>query len=212
MANETAFPLSWPRGKKRTDSYRRVKGPFTTGRDTSGFGEQSRGKQRITIAGAVARLTHELQLLRARNVIISTNLELRKTDGLPKSSQTRMQQDPGAAVYFRLDGDPITFAVDKYDDVAQNLAAIAAHIGASRGIERWGVGTMRQIFQGYLALAAPEAINDWRVLLGEPSTIAEARAAYYDAMRVAHPDAGGSDAQAAALNAAWEKAQEVLGG
>ncbi|MDB5095562.1 MAG: hypothetical protein JWO85_3663 [Candidatus Eremiobacteraeota bacterium] len=204
--NATAFPLSWPRGKKRTDSHRRIKGPFTTGRD----GFEQRGKQRITIAGAVDRLTRELSLLRARNIIISTNLELRKTDGLPKSGQQRMREDPGAAVYFRLDGDPVTFAVDKFDDVAQNLAAIAAHIGASRGIERWGVGTMRQIFQGYLALQAPEAINDWRVLLNEPSTVKEAEAAYYDAARTAHPDMGGSDAQMAALNAAIAKAREVL--
>lgn len=208
MADDnTAFPLSWPRGKKRTDSWRRVRGPFTTGKDGVGYSNQ---KQRITIAGAIRRLSHELALLGARNIVISTNLELRKTDGLPKSSQGRMREDPGAAVYFRLDGDPVSFAVDKYDDVAQNLAAIAAHINASRGIERWGVGTMRQIFQGYMALPAAEAINDWRVLLNEPSTLKEAEAAYYDAARTAHPDTGGSEAQMAALNAAIARAREVF--
>lgn len=215
MANETSFPLSWPRNKKRTAAHRRKRGPFTTAKDR-GWGTGSdgsdryRGAQPITIAGAVTRLQHELRLLGARYIVISTNLELRQ-DGLPKSSQRRMQDDPGVAVYFRLEGDPVSFAVDQYIDVAQNIAAIAGHVAASRAIERYGVATLRQIFQGYMALPAAEAVNDWRALLNEPSTLAEARAAYYDAMRTAHPDTGGTEAAAAALNAAWAKAQEVLG-
>lgn len=209
MANETAFPLAWPRGKKRTAPIARsVSTPFKTHRDGAPDNFY-RGTQRITIAGALARLRRELDMLGARNPIISSNLALRQ-DGLPRSDR-RAPDDPGVAVYCRVDGEPVALACDRFADVAQNFAAIAAHISASRAIERHGVGSLRQIFQGYMALPAPEAINDWRVLLGEPSTIAEARAAYYDAMRVAHPDAGGSDAQAAALNAAWEKAQEVLG-
>jgi hypothetical protein len=207
--NQTAFPLSWPKGKPRTESWKRVRGKFETAKDGVDGGNR---KQSITIAGAVTRLKHELKLMGARNVVISTNLELRKTDGLPKSGQGRLREDPGAAVYFRLDGDPVTFAVDRYDDVAQNLAAIAAHIGAARGIERWGVGTMRQIFQGFMALPAQAMVAEptWQEVLGNHRTLKEAEAVYYDKMRDAHPDLGGSDEAAARLNRAIAKAREVL--
>jgi hypothetical protein len=153
VANETAFPLAWPKGKKRTNPYSRKRGPFTTAKDRGWNGGPDRdGSQPITIAGAVARLQRELKLLDARAVVISTNLELRKLDGLPKSSQARIKEDPGVAVYFRLNKDPVALACDTFIDVAQNLAAIAAHVAASRTIERHGVGSLRDIFRGFMAL------------------------------------------------------------
>ncbi len=55
----------------------------------------------------------------------------------------------------------------------------------------------------------------WRSALGFPEsarpTFAEAKAAYRAKMLDAHPDRGGSDAAATALNLAWERARRELG-
>lgn len=210
MADDvTAYPLSWPRTKNRTPAHKRVKfGVFKTARDRVGGENTYGGQQRVTVAGALDRLRRELKMLDARNVVISSNLALRQ-DGFPRSDR-RAPEDPGVAVYCRVDGDPVALACDKFVDVAQNIAAVAAHIGASRAIERHGVGSLREIFRGFLALPGAVAPDDWREVLGEPKTLREAEARYYDAMRTAHPDVGGSQAEAAKLNAAIAQARTVL--
>ena len=72
--------------------------------------------------------------------MISTNLKLR-LDGLPRSDQAT-PADPGVAVYFELDGKTIVLACDKWNRVADNIYAIAKHVDALRGQDRWGVGTV----------------------------------------------------------------------
>ena len=76
-----AYPLSWPATWPRKQWHERKR---------SSFAEHSL---------AVARdfVLDELRLLKAKNVIISTNVELRR-DGLPRSGR-RAPDDPGAAVY-----------------------------------------------------------------------------------------------------------------
>jgi hypothetical protein len=193
----TAYPLQWPAGKKRTESHRRKR---------SVFGGHNRS---LTVWQATTRLQRELNLFGARSVVVSTNVELR-LDGLPRSGQ-RKAGDPGVAVYFRLDERPYTLAADSYDTVEANIAAIAAHIQASRAIERHGVGTLHEIFAGFAALPPATAVDDWRGALGNPRTLAEAESTYREAMKVSHPDvAGGSEAMAAMLNAAIRRAREVL--
>jgi hypothetical protein len=95
--------------------------------------------------------------------------------------------------------------------VAQNIAAIADHIDAMRRMERYGVATMTQMFTGFLALPAPLVVDDWRAALGDPKTLAEAESAFRERMKQVHPDTpGGSNAKAAALNAAIARAREEL--
>ena len=214
MSEPTSYPLAWPKSKKRTPHSNRSRTKvFTTAKDRV-FGSDGtavnpyRKSQPITVAGAIARLKRELDLLDAKNIVISSNIELRR-DGMPRSDR-RMPDDPGIAVYFRVDGDPVALACDRFEDVAQNIAAIAAHVNASRAIERHGVGALRESFRGYLSLPGATAPNDWRDVLGNPTTLREAEARYYDAMRTAHPDVGGSQAEAAALNAAIAMARTVL--
>ncbi|WP_197535667.1 J domain-containing protein [Sphingobium sp. SYK-6] len=141
-------------------------------------------------------------MLRAGYVTLSTNLETR-LDGNPRSGQPE-PQDPGAAVYFRLQGKDTVLACDKWDRVADNIAAIAKHIEALRGMDRWGVGTAAQAFAGYQALPAPE---QWWQVLGVPvsATREQINAAYRSLAMKAHPDQGGSDAAMARLNAAREQ-------
>jgi hypothetical protein len=200
----SAYPLAWPTGRPRAKS--RVEGRFaTTLRNTPGGYKKP---LTLTHAEARARLAQQLDLLRARSPILSSNVELR-IDGNPRLGLLE-PRDPGVAVYFTLDTKPIVLACDRYTNVAQNIAAIAAHIDATRRIERYGVGTMAQIFTGFLALPAPMVVDDWRAALGKPRTLGEAEASYRERMRQAHPDAGGSVADAATLNAAIKRAREVL--
>jgi hypothetical protein len=208
------YPLEWPRGKARTDSYRRKDGNFHTRDSVS-------GKRDLSIAVALQRLQRELDAIRAEHPVVSSNVELR-LDGLPKSN-ARVPSDPGVALYFHLSirdqrtgktvRDPVALACDRYRDVADNIAAIAKHLEASRAIERYGVGTLREIFRGYMAL--PEnatAVDDWRDALGNPTNLLEAESSYRSMMKFAHPDApGGSEAAAARLNAAIALARQWFG-
>jgi hypothetical protein len=140
-----AFPLAWPDGW-----------PRAKGRQRASFKRQGdRGwMEALTVAIARKRLGDELDRLGARYVTLSTNLELR-LDGQPRSGQPE-PYDPGAAVYFHLQGKPIALACDKWDRVADNIAAIAKHIEAMRGMDRWGVGSAARAFAGYERLPAPE--------------------------------------------------------
>ncbi len=204
-AAPTAFPLAWPPGRARTPARLREKGTFATkGRNQPG----ERKAKPVTLAEARDRLAHQCDQLGARLPVLSTNIELR-LDGRPRSGAPQ-PHDPGVAVYFQLGGKPVALACDRYTEVAQNVAAVAAHIEASRRIERYGVATTAQMFEGFMLLPAPLVIDDWRAELGNPATLAEAEAEYRARIRTAHPDAGGSAARAAALNQAIRLARTVL--
>jgi hypothetical protein len=99
--------------------YQRVNAPFGTKKTAN-------GRLTVTIATAARG---ELDRLGAKNPVLSTNVSLR-LDGRPRSDEN--PADPGAAVYFQLSGKATVLACDRYVDVADNIAAIAAHIDALR--------------------------------------------------------------------------------
>lgn len=209
-----AYPLQWPAGKPRTPYGKRERGRFskrvtrTFGSGESASSYQTKGD--ISVAEAVRRLQGELDRLGARLPVVSSNLELR-LDGLPRSGQ-RKPDDPGVAIYFQLKGKPIVLACDHYDTVEANIAAVAAHIDAMRAMERHGVGSLEQMFAGFMALPPAMSPDDWRDPLGNPRTLAEAEANYRERMKYAHPDVeGGNEIVAAKLNAAIAKAREAFG-
>lgn len=190
--SDKRFPLSWPAGWPR--SSRRTRAAFGK-TDRQGF------KEAATVADGIRRLQTELDRLGASQPILSTNVELR-LDGLPRSDRGQ-PADPGVAVYFKLKGQDVALACDRWDRVADNLIALAKHIEAIRGMDRWGVGRIEQAFRGYEALPAPE--QWWQVLgFGSSSMItrADVEAAYRRLALQAHPDRGGTDAAMARLNAA----------
>lgn len=163
----------------------------------------------LVLAEAVTRLNAQIRLLKVPNATLSTDVPLRR-DGVPRAGAT--PEDPGAALDFVFEGQEMVLACDRWQGVAGNVAALAAHIEAVRGQSRWGVGTLAQGFAGFAALPAPMPLSedDWRALLQRPSTLAEAEASYRRQMRTAHPDAGGNDALASMLNAAIAAARKVL--
>lgn len=216
MTDATRYPLSWPFGWKRTPAGQRKPTRFTaTTYGTYSSGGSYRRARELTVADARKRLDAELDRLRARDVILSTNIEL-TTYGEPRSGR-RAPDDPGAAVYFRLGGKDRVLACDAWNTVAGNIAAIAAHIDCIRGIDRYGVGTLDQAFAGYDSLPPPGADNrpPWRAVF-EFANDAVITAADIDrrfktlAMR-AHPDTGGSHEAMAQLNQARDDAMREIG-
>lgn len=209
MSAEEAFPLRWPVGWPRARA--RSRAAFGTARRQEGEGGSSWVVHgRLTIDAATRRLLAELSRLGATSAILSTNVRLR-ADGLPHSKAGE-PADPGAAVYFRLTGQPRVLACDRWDRVADNVAAIAKHVEAIRGQVRWGVGSLEQAFGGYLALTAVGARRRWWEVLALPSTasLAEVEAKRIELLRIHHPDRGGTHDQAAEVNAAADEARVEL--
>ncbi len=169
----TNYPLSWPVGRDRT--------PLNS-RKRSAFGRHS-------VIQSAKDLENQMKIMRATGLVISTNVKVRN-DGLPYSSQ-RPPDDTGVAVYFDWKKKPIVFACDKWRTVEENLWAIAKHIEALRGQERWGVGSLDQAFAGYAALPDPNERKPWEVLGISPTATSEdARLAYKALCRKYHPDTG----------------------
>jgi hypothetical protein len=144
-------------------------------------------KGEISIADGVQRVRLELDRMGIRDadIVISTNLHLR-LDGLPKSGQAQ-PADPGAAVYWRTKDGQRCMAIDQYDRVEHNLAAIAATLDAMRAIKRHGgAEILDRAFTGFTALPAPMAGGKpWRQVLGLRPRLTRRRRTKSD--RVPHP-------------------------
>ncbi len=220
MTYETAqrYPLSWPMGWKRTNAVDRERANF--GKAQSWLGpEQSDGKRQkmsrkapLSTVDATKRLQGELDRLGAVKAILSTNVELRM-DGTPRADR-RDPFDVGAAVYFELLSKPLCLACDKWQRVADNIAALAQHIDALRRIERYGVGRLEQAFAGYAQLPAKGETQggDWRAELDfkpgdTPITLEVVEARYRALLKQRHPDQGGSHDAVVRLNLARDAAR-----
>ncbi|KLC07816.1 J domain-containing protein [Xanthomonas perforans] len=189
-----ASPLSWPAGWKRTPAGQREKARFGRAGRRRYNGDYDAPRV-LTISEAVDRVRLEMQRMGINNddLVISTNLELR-LDGLPRSNQ-REPADPGVAVYWQDRYDrtqpPKCMAIDCYDRVADNLAAVAATLDAMRAIERHGgAAILERAFAGFTALPAPVALS-WRDVL-DP---ADPEGSYRRLRSQHHPDRAGGDAQ-----------------
>lgn len=186
------YPLAWPAGWPRARSRRRA-----------AFKDYG---SRVSFYTAEERVRYELERLAVADqraidtVIISTN-----------QIRDRAPADPGAAVYFQLAAKPMrVVAIDIYDRVADNVAAIAATLDALRAIDRHGgAQILERAFTGFDALPAPK--QWWDILGLNLETLRkmplEARRSaingfYRSLMIERHPDNGGSHEGAAELNQA----------
>ena len=200
MTAPTRYPLQWPEGWKRMQSDQRKTATF------------SRQGKALTVFDGVQRVLDELQRLGVHqdDVIVSTNLQTR-LDGLPRSNQAR-PSDPGVCVYWQKSPkEPMRcMAVDRYDEVQDNLAAVAATLEAMRSIERHGgAAILDRAFTGFAALPAPVGgKRDWWTVLELQSTAsqAEIREAFNRLAREHHPDRGGSDERMAEIIRARDEA------
>jgi len=204
-----AFPLQWPISRPRTKSPTRA----TFGKKVQRSGQSWSQMESLTVAEALRRLQREIDLLGARDYILSSNQQVR-LDGLPRSGQAE-PADRGVALYFTLSGKPHCLPCDRYDRVADNIAAIAKHIEATRAIERYGVASLAEMFTGFAALPEPGK-RTWREVLGISPNLTPSAGTIEDQFRrlakKLHPDAGGSNELMAELNAARAAALKEIGG
>ena len=147
-----AYPLQWPDGWTRTPAHKRE-----DGRSRFQKGDW-RNRSFTTINTTRQQLADELQRLGARNVVLSTNVELR-LDGQPYSNR-RAPEDPGIAVYFSLDGEPMVMAQDAFQRVPDNIRSLTLAIQGMRQMQRHGGGTMlKRAFSGFTALPPPDQMT-----------------------------------------------------
>ena len=204
-----AFPLQWPPGWRRMPSWQRASAKFRKGK--GGWTEsQYVSAKSLTIHDGLARVLGELGRMGVSrdDVVISTNAPLR-LDGMPKSTAGAIV-DPGAAVYWRQGKATRCMAIDRYDALADNLAAIAATLDAMRSIERHGgAEILDRAFTGFTALPAPE--QPWQVL-GVPmdATRDEVEAAFRRLAMQHHPDRGGDAGEMSRVNAARDSMFERI--
>jgi hypothetical protein len=221
-----AYPLSWPEGWTRTASHLRKAGSQFVTRETVYQDNHSwKTSRAVTPDYARRLLVDELGRLKARGMIISTNVPLR-ADGEMHAGAARVKiSDPGVAVYFQLKGKPMVMAADAYDNIAANLRSLGLAIEALRQLERHGGGVMMErAFAGFTSLPAPEGSAPkrpwWTVLnYGEdPETrldlsVDEVKARYRTLAKRRHPDSdGGSHELMSELNEALVDAERDLGG
>jgi hypothetical protein len=223
-----SFPLSWPDGWQRTPKHLQDDGNrFRVGDGYEGYGESRRwvGKKIISFDNARQRLVDELGRLKAKGVVLSTNVPLR-LDGQPRADAARARMDdPGVAVYFSYKGKPMVMAADGFSNVAANMRSLGLAIEALRQLERHGGGVMMErAFAGFTALPAPEGSTPkraWWVVLNygeDPEaradlSVDEVEARFKTLAKRRHPDAdGGSTELMAELNQARDDAVRDLGG
>lgn len=217
-----AFPLCWPAGWRRTSAELRERASFNKKipqyrqvRDAAtGFVRSERScdrKSELSMSDATTRVLTELERMgiEREDTVISTNIELR-LDGLPRSNR-RAPDDPGVAVYWRRGKDTRCMAIDRYDRVEDNLAAVAATLDAMRAIERHGGATiLDRAFQGFTALPAPTAWWQTLKLKGPSVTRVDVESAYRKLAMEHHPDRGGDAAHMADINAARDQGLEAV--
>jgi hypothetical protein len=185
MTDPTAYPLTWP----TTFPRKKVR-------------EKSRFSS--TLNAALSNVQDSLRKFgydsnkKLERLIISSNVTLGVSNPL----------DPGVAVWFVWDSLQVCIPVDRYASVQANLQAIHHIIEARRVELRHGtLELVRASFHGFKALPASSR-KPWWELLGIPAESSNdaIRDAYRNKMKLAHPDAGGSTAAAAELNAAYQEA------
>ena len=189
---KTSFPLYWPEGRPRIASSKDRTFPV-------GFAE------------ARDEALREIRLLGGSEMILSTNVPL-KRDGLPQSMPLgKSLPDPGVAVYFKRKGKELCFACDCWAHVQDNMQAIAKTISALRGIARWGTGDMMEAaFHGFRQLPESTA-GSWHRVLGVPINAGpqQIRDAYRGLVKKFHPDnkETGDAERFRQIQATWDECQ-----
>jgi len=191
MSNQVeAFPLAWPSGYPRC---------------------LERKKARFKISLAVARdgIFKELRLMKATQVVMSTNVPL-KQNGSPYGSQGLIS-DPGVAVYFFRKDKQLVLACDEWARIEDNLHAVQLSISAMRGLDRWGCSDiLDRAFTGFTALPPPSLKREWWDVLQcrQDSSLDVINFNYKRLAKDYHPDLGCSNEKMYELNRAIADARK----
>jgi hypothetical protein len=189
-----SFPLKWPFGQQRTESWRRKDAAFAT----------SQGRARD-------ELIKELRMMGATNVVITSNVATYERGGqtIMYANQKAANDDPGVSVFYSWKGDQYALACDKWKTVVDNLQALNKTVNAIRGIERWGSGDMmKAAFAGFKELPQQKPKRPWWEVLGIAKTNDEEiiKIAFRRKAFELHPDRGGTTEAMQELNEAYKEA------
>lgn len=193
MSAIEAYPLNWPDGWPRRKPHQR-----------------NSSKYEVSFLRARDELCRELGAGKARHVVISTNIPLRR-DGLPLANM-REPEDPGVAVYWDdKQGWARVIACDVWRTVRENLRAVGLAYQSLRQIERTGASELlERAFSGFARL--PEAADCWNVLGVERGASAAVICDRFRALaREHHPDRGGNADTMSRLTQAYHEAVKLSG-
>lgn len=189
--HRVSYPLRWPFGRPRQAPDARRSGQF-----------------KVTLARARDALLSELRKLGAKDVVITSDLPVRR-DGLFHAGSAP-PRDPGVAVYFEWKGRQYVFACDTFTSFLQNLRAVGKTVESIRAIERYGATEMmEQAFTGFAALPEAGRSKPWWEVLGLTPAASrdQIAAAHRELALIHHPDkAGGSFDRMAEINVARDEA------
>lgn len=189
------FPLDWPTDYPRTKSIN-----IASSRFKSTF-----------IINASRNIVRRATAMHFVNIVVSSNMPTRR-DGLPYSNG-REPTDKGVAVWWRsrlIGGREQVITCDKWRTVGENMHALELSLDAMAALDRWGASQIvKRAFAGFTALPPP-VVSNWRDVLGDVSTLAQAKQRYLEEIVKHHPDHGGTVESASRINAAWAQAQEEL--
>lgn len=187
------YPLCWPEQWPRTAPHHR---------------QVSRFEARSVAVAWNALLLEMRRLVGDGNWLMSSNIPRSKVSQAPLSNVATLA-DPGVAVYFKIKDKPVSLAGDKWIHVEDNIWALAKHIEALRGQERWGIGTIEQAFRGYMALPGIGESSGfkWWEVLGVPvnATADQVKAAYLRMVKEHHPDKNGDVEKFHLVRLAWQQ-------
>lgn len=206
------YPLAWPDGWGRSKS--RKSANFGRSEMVHREGASSyRQTKDLTMDDAVNRLAYELNRLGVNVVddsVISTNLRLNMS-GRPRADQGE-PGDPGVAVYFQKKAGPMrVIAIDAYNRVRDNIAAIAATLEAMRAIERHGgAQILERAFTGFDALPPPP--DPFKILGVTRSATKESVNAAWRAKVRAEAGPHGSQNLLVELNVARDQVLKIIAG
>lgn len=186
-----AYPLHWPLSHKRTLQ-----------RFNSQFKKSMEAAQQM--------LHKELQRIGATDIIVSSNIPVRKDGMFYTDWMSRKIDDPGVAVYFSRRNKQSVICCDQYRTIWENVYAIAKTLENLRAIDRWGVSDfLDKAFTGFTAI--PESIvlfhKPWYEVLQVKQTATENEIvqAYRQQAKIHHPDVGGSSAEFNKITAAYKE-------
>jgi hypothetical protein len=152
-------------------------------------------------------LDRELWYLSATGTVLEVAIPAEKfrIDGHPRAGATA--EHPGVVLSLpKTSVGPLRYACDRFDKWQDNLRAIALGLEALRRVERYGITRRGEQYQGFKALPggstpAPQMSYEQAVstvaalgghTAGHPIPRDQLRILYRRAVRIHHPDAGGS--------------------
>lgn len=195
-------PLEWPAGTPSRKPSEQKYGRFKSNQSD------------ITVSTAVSRLNAELWRMGANNAELSANFSTTRAGNV--SQMIARELDQSVCLRFNIGDIEFVLPCDAYTTAADNIAALAAHIEATRAIERHGVATTKQALQAFAALPPPSNLpvvrpkRDWWTVLGlfPEADLDMIEAVYRVKAKKLHPDAGGSTEDFQELQSAIAEARE----